>query len=252
MSGHSKWATIKRQKGVADVKRGMVFTKLANAIIIAVREGGGITDPESNFKLRLSVDRARSMNMPKENIERAIERATGAGKDSFNEVLYEGFAPGGAAVIVEAVTDNKLRTTSEVKNIIERNGGTMATPGAVGYLFQQKGEIVVEKNGKSFEDIFMVAAEGGAEDVEDVDGQALVYTEPGQLRKVKDFLSENQITVKDAELTRKPLNTVLIEDPETAKKMLAFMEKLEEMDDVQKVYSNFDIPDTVLEQADLQ
>lgn len=249
MSGHSKWAQIKRQKGAADIKRGQMFTKLANAIIIAVRQGGGITEPEANFKLRLAVDRARSFNMPKENIERAISKARGKLEGvELGEVTYEGFAPGGVAVIVEAVTDNKQRTAAEIKNMFEKRGGTLGTPGAVSYQFKQEGLITVKKNGKSLDDIFLIAADAGAEDVEDADDTVFVYTQSQELRNVKEELLKKGFTVIDAELTRKPLNTVSITDRATAEKTLSFMEKIEELDDVQKVYSNFDISDDLLKQ----
>lgn len=247
MSGHSKWAQIKRQKGVADIKKGQVFTKLAKIITIAVRDGGGIADPETNFKLRLAIDRARTSNMPRENIDRAIERGKGIGdKAGFEEVLYEGFGPGGITIIVEAVSDNKLRTTSEIKNIIEKNGGTLGSPGSVAYQFEQKGLITVKKNGKNFDDIFMIAAECQAEDVEDVDSEVLVYTRPQDLRIIKDKISNKGLVVSEAELIRKPLNTITIDDRQTASKIISFMDKIEEQDDVQKIYSNFDIPDSIL------
>jgi len=249
MSGHSKWAQIKRQKGAADIKRGQIFTKLANGIIIAVRQGGGVADPEANFKLRLAVDRARSFNMPKENIERAISRAKGkSGGVELSEVVYEGFAPGGVAVIVEAVTDNKQRTAAEIKNTFEKSGGTLGTPGAVSYQFKQEGCITIKKDGKSLDDILLIAADAGAEDVEDSDDTACIYTQPQELQHVKEELLEKSFAVSDAELTRRALNTVPISDRATAEKTLSFMEKIEELDDVQKVYSNFDIPDDLLKQ----
>lgn len=247
MSGHSKWAQIKRQKGVNDAKRGQAFTKLAMAITIAVREGGGTTDPDSNFKLRLVVDRARGINMPKENIERAIERGKGMmEKGGLDEVLYEGFGPGGAAFMVEAVTDNKQRTTSEVKNIIEKNGGVMGSQGAVAYQFEQKGLITIGKNGKSFDDVFMIAADAGAEDVEDVGQEVFVYTKPQDLKKVKDQLVTDSLQIKEAELVRKPLTMVNAPDKDTALKIMSFIEKIEESNDVQKVYTNIDIPEELL------
>lgn len=248
MSGHSKWSTIKRQKGAADAKRGQTFTKLANAIIIAVREGGGITDPNSNFKLRLAVDRARAANMPKENIERAIARGSGTGdKTILEEAIYEGFGPYGTAVIVEAATDNKQRTIQGVKNVFDRNGGSLATPGAVGYQFQQKGFITAQKNGKPFDEIFLVAAESGAEDVEDSESNAFVYTKPEDLKRVKDELENNGVNVIDAELIRHALNPVEVSDKDIAQKILSFLEKLEELADVQKVYSNLQISDDILQ-----
>src|SRR3990167_6843005 len=167
MSGHSKWSTIKRQKGAADIKRGATFTKIANAITIAVKQGGGIGDADQNPKLRLAIEAARSANMPKENIERAIQRAKNKGEGELQELMYEGFAPGGVSVLVEAATDNPNRTTSEVKSLFNKSGARFAEPGAVAYMFSQVGEISVSKNGKSIDDIFTVALDAGAEDIED-------------------------------------------------------------------------------------
>ncbi len=246
MSGHSKWSQIKRQKGVVDTKRGAIFTKLAKAITIAVSQGGGVADPNSNFRLRLAIDRARIYNMPKENIERAISRAKAKDASKMEETLYEGFGPGGIAIMVEAVTDNKLRTTSEVKNLIEKNGGTLGTPGSVSYQFQQKGLITVAKNGKTLDDIFMIAEDVGAEDIEDADSIVLVYTSPQDLKKIKDELISSGLEVKEAELTRKPTNFIEVQDKNLAEKIISFMDKVEDMDDVQKIYSNFDIPDSLL------
>lgn len=249
MSGHSKWSTIKRQKGAADAKRGQVFTKLASAITIAVKQGGGISDPAQNFKLRLLIEKARAANMPKDNIERAIERGKGkAGGEAFDEVVYEGFGPGGVALIVEAVTDKKLRTTAEVKSLLEKNGATMGNPGAVSYQFQTKGEISVKKAGKSLDDVFLIAADAGAEDVEDAGEEAIIYTKPEELAKVKDALEQQGCTVLAYELVRKPVTKVAVENVEHVKKFFALVEKIEAHDDVQKVYSNIDIPDTMLQQ----
>ncbi|RJQ24414.1 YebC/PmpR family DNA-binding transcriptional regulator [Candidatus Parcubacteria bacterium] len=253
MSGHSKWAQIKRQKGVADIKRGQAFTKLARAISIAVREGGGVGDPESNFKLRLAIDKARSLNMPKENINRAIERGKGTGEKGvgFEEVIYEGFGPSGTALIIEAVTDNRLRTTSEVKNVLDKNGGSLGIPGSVSYLFSQKGLVTVDKDGKNFDDIFLIALDTGAEDLEDVGSQVLVYTDPVDLNRVREALVVQGLNVPEAELIRKSQNTIPISDKEFAKKILSLMEKIEDLDDVQKVYSNFDIPDQLLKDIEV-
>ncbi|MBI2074885.1 MAG: YebC/PmpR family DNA-binding transcriptional regulator [Candidatus Levybacteria bacterium] len=246
MSGHSKWAQIKRQKGATDAKRGQAFTKLANAITVAVRESGGISDPAQNFKLRLLVEKARAVNMPKENIERAIQRASGkqAG-EGVAEITYEGFGPGKVALMVDAVTDNKQRTTSEVKNILDKNGAVLATPGAVSYQFVQKGLITVKKNGQNADDIFLLAADAGAEDIEEVGDEILVYTKPDQLSKVKEGLTKS-LNIVDAELTRKPMVTVSITNKEIASKILTLMERLESLDDVQKVYANFDITDEII------
>lgn len=237
MSGHSKWSTIKRQKGAADAKRGQAFTKLSNAITLAVKQGGGIADPTSNFKLRLAIDRARSMNMPKDNIERAIDRATATSKTSFDEVVYEGFAPGGIAIIVEAATDNKNRTTSEVKNIIEKNGGTMGNPGSVNYLFSRRGQLIVKKNDISADDIMMVALDAGLEDIEEEDEVFFLYTAPENLMNVKNAIESAGYTIEDAELLYKPLTTIAVDDA-TYEKVESLMSKIEDQDDVQKVYTN--------------
>lgn len=246
MSGHSKWAQIKRQKGVADVKRGALFTKLANAITVAVKQGGGITDSAQNFKLRLVIEKARSINMPKENIERAIERAKGSQNEQMEEVLYEGFGPGGVGIIVEAATDNKMRTGPIVKSTFEKNGGTLGNLGAVSYQFQQKGLITAKKDGKTLDDIFLQAADAGAEDIEDAGDEVLIYTKPEELAFVKENIGSN-LAITDAELTRKPVVTVAIEDKDTAGKVLGLVEKLENLDEVQKVYANFDIPDAYIQ-----
>lgn len=237
MSGHSKWSTIKRQKGAADAKRGQAFTKLSNAITLAVRQGGGVDSPESNFKLRLAIDRARAMNMPKDNIERAIERAKASNKESFDEVVYEGFAPGGVAIIIEAATDNKNRTTSEVKNLIEKNGGTMGNPGSVSYLFARRGELVVTRNGRSVDDIMMTALDAGLEDIEEEDEVFFLYTSPENLMRVKNVIESENYTIENAELVYKPITTITVAD-DVLSKVEEFMNKIEEHDDVQKVYSN--------------
>lgn len=245
MSGHSKWATIKRQKGANDAKRGQLFTKLSKAISMAVSQGGGSIDPNMNPRLRLAVDAARGANMPKENIDRAIQRAVGKQANEMEEVVYEGFGPGGFSIIVEAITDNKQRTTPEIKNKIEKLGGNLGTPGSVSYQFQQKGMISVEKENKSIDELFLIAADAGAEDVEDAGDELLVYTQPEELAKVRDYLTENNFIVKNSELIRKPMSVVELSDAESAKRAVSFTEQLEEMDDVQKVYANFDIPDEI-------
>lgn len=246
MSGHSKWTQIKRQKGALDIKRGQAFTKLANAITIAVHQGGGIADPAQNFKLRLVIEKARQINMPKENIERGIERGLGKGeKGGLEEAVYEGFGPSHVAVIVEAATDNKQRTMSEIRQIFQKFGGSLASVGAVSYQFEQKGLISVKKDGKSTDDIFLLAAEAGASDLEEANNEVLVYTNPDELSKVKDALSKD-LEITDAQLFRKPTALIAIVDKAVAEKLLSFMDKLEELDDVLKVYSNFDIPNELL------
>lgn len=250
MSGHSKWSTIKRQKGVADIKRGQTFTKLANAITIAVKLGGS-GDPESNPRLRVIMDAAKAVNMPKENVQRAIDR--GLGKlpgQTLEEVVYEGFGPAKVAFLVEGVTDNKLRTLQEVKNIFDRSGGSLAGQGSVSYMFDRKGEIKVESKGGSVEDEILELIDLGAEDVEDyIDENIqkyLVYTEATNVSEVSNKITQAGYRVEFQELTFKPNTTIAISDAETAKKVLDFIEKLERSDDVQKVFANFDISDEVM------
>lgn len=248
MSGHSKWSTIKRQKGEVDAKRGQVFTKVGNAITIAVREGGG-GDPASNFKLRLAMDQAKSVNMPKENIQRAIDRGSGkAGGGQLEAVVYEAYGPSKVALVIEATTDNKNRTISEVKSLIERTGGTFVSPGTVSWMFVEEGMIVVPKDGKTFEEIFDMAAEAGAEDVIDAGDLVEVYTKPNTIEAVKKILIEKGLNPTSAEISKKPSTTVQISDVDAAKKILDLMQKLEDLDDVQKVWSNFDISDELLNQ----
>lgn len=240
MSGHSKWSTIKRQKGAADIKRGAAFTKIANAITIAVKKGGGIGDVDQNPKLRLAVEMARSANMPKENIERAIARAKNKGEGELSEVIYEGFAPGGVSVLIEAATDNTNRTTSEIKSLFNKNGASFAQPGAVGYLFNQIGEISISKNYKSIDEIFLSAADLGAEDVEDRGEEVAVYTDVGKLSAVKEGLSSQGFQIISAEISRKPFSTINVSEEEKGK-IIDFLSTLESIDDVQKVYSNISI-----------
>jgi YebC/PmpR family DNA-binding regulatory protein len=247
MSGHSKWSTIKRQKGLNDAKRGQAFTKLSKAITIAVKQGGGIADPDSNFRLRLAVEAARAANMPKDNIERAIQRSSDKQAKALEEVLYEGFGPGGFSVIVEALTDNTQRTVAEVKNIFSKNGGSMGNQGSVQYQFDKKGAITVAKKGKTLDDIFLIAADNQAEDVEDADDDCIVYTKPEDVAKVRTALMNEGLEVRALELIYRPIVISPIADKESADKALAFLDKLESLDDVQKVYANFDIPDELVE-----
>jgi YebC/PmpR family DNA-binding regulatory protein len=238
MSGHSKWAQIKRQKGLNDQKRGKTFTKLANAITIAVKQGGGIGDPSSNFRLRLAIDVAHSSNMPKENIERAIKRASSKDAGDITEVTYEGFAPGGVSVMVEAATDNPMRTTSEVKSIFNKAGSSFGQPGSVSYQFKHVGRIIAQKTGKSFDDIFAIALEQGAEDIEEVGDEVFVYTPLQDLAKVKDALTASEVVVSEAELVREPIMTVEVGEQDKLARIEHFINSLEELDDVQKVYTN--------------
>jgi YebC/PmpR family DNA-binding regulatory protein len=246
MSGHSKWATIKRAKGANDAKRGQLFTKLSKAITIAVRQGGGTTDPAMNFKLRLAIDAARTANMPKDNIDRAIQRASGAQAEQLDEVMYEGFGPGGFSVVVEGLTNNKVRTVAEVKSIFNKNGGSMGAQGSVMYQFEKKAIITVAKGDKSLDDIFLVAADHGADDIEDADTEVLLYTGPDDLAKLRDVLMNEGLEIKGAEFTFRPVVISSIATAEDAEKALNFVEKLEDNEDVQKVYANFDIPDELM------
>jgi YebC/PmpR family DNA-binding regulatory protein len=247
MSGHSKWATIKRAKGANDAKRGQLFTKLSSAITIAIKQGGGSADPDSNFRLRLAIEAARSANMPKDNIDRAIQRASGKQAETLEEATYEGFGPGGFSVVVEAFTDNKLRTVSEVKNIFNKSGGNMGAQGSVMYQFEKKGVITVAKNGMSLDDIFLVAADNGVDDIEEAGDEVLLYTKPDEVTKIKDTVSEGGLDIKTFELTFRPVVNNPITDKASAEKALSFIDKLESLDDVQKVYANFDIPDELIE-----
>jgi YebC/PmpR family DNA-binding regulatory protein len=237
MSGHSKWATIKRQKGVNDAKKGKTFTKLSNAITIAVKQGGGIGDPNSNFRLRLAVDAARAANMPKENVERAIKRASEKNAGEMHEVLYEGFAPGGVSIIIEAATDNPMRTTSEVKNIFNKAGASFGQPGSVSYQFKHIGRIILDKQNKNFDEIFSIVLDEGATDIEEVDNEVFVYTNMHDLTRIKDALTQKGMNVVEADLIREPVMTAMLEEGELTK-LENFISSLEEMDDVQKVYTN--------------
>jgi YebC/PmpR family DNA-binding regulatory protein len=246
MSGHSKWSQIKRKKGAADAKRGQVFTKLIKEITVAARFGGG--DPEGNARLRTAIAAAKAENMPKDNIERAIKKGTGelAGV-TYEEFTYEGYGPGGAAVLVEVLTDNKNRTTAEVRHIFTRSGGNLGEAGSVAWMFHKKGYIVIDKKAADEDKLMELVLDVGAEDIEAGDKEYEVTTDPQKLDAVKKTLDKAGIKYQVAELTMYPQSTVPI-DGKHAEQMLRLMEQLEEHDDVQKVYSNFDIPDSVVEQ----
>lgn len=240
MSGHSKWATIKRQKGVADIRRGLTFTKISNAISVAVKRGGD-TNINSNFRLRLAVEEARANNMPKVTIERAIQRAAGKEGGVVEEVIYEGFAPGGVSVIIEAATDSPQRTASEIKSLFSKEGTSFGRPGSVSYLFLQLGSIIVKKGDKSLDQIFELVSDSGAEDIEDADENVIIYTAPLEVAKVKDKIVEKGLEIVGLELIRKPVVLMPITNKEKLQKTVNFLHKLEELDDVQKVYSNLDV-----------
>ncbi len=238
MSGHSKWKTIKRQKGANDAKRGQAFTKLSMAITLAVKQGGGIGDPNKNFKLRLAVDAARAVNMPKDTIERAIERASGKQQDEMEEVHYEGFGPGGVSVMVDAITDKKQRTTPEIKSLFDKNGGVLGNPGTVAYQFQQVGQIILEKPSMRLDDIFLLAADTGAEDVIQDGEDIVIYTKPEDLSKVSDALQKNNLTVSESAIIQKPTIYKELLTQEEADKFTSFIEKIEDHQDVQNVFHN--------------
>ncbi|MGE3797793.1 MAG: YebC/PmpR family DNA-binding transcriptional regulator [Thermomicrobiales bacterium] len=244
MSGHSKWSTIKRQKGAKDEKRGQLFTKLAREITVAARSG--IPDPESNFRLRIAVQKARAENMPRDNIERAIERAAGtSGADNFDEVSYEGFGPGGVAVVIQALTDNRNRTVGEVRSVLTRAGGTLGESGSVGWMFDSVGSILVTAADTDPEELALVAIDSGAQDVQIDDDVVEIITEVPDLHKVQDALVNAGYDVQSAEPTMRAKTPMEI-DEQTAIKTIRMLEKLEELDDVQQVYSNLEITDDIL------
>jgi YebC/PmpR family DNA-binding regulatory protein len=247
MSGHSKWSTIKRRKGAADAKRGQLFSKLSRAIIVAAREGG--PDPDANLALQNAIEKARAASMPKENIERAIARGAGAGSDgaAFERVTYEGYGPGGVAILVEALTDNRNRTASDVRHVFSKHEGNLGAAGAVAWQFERKGVIVCDAQRVDEEELTLVAADAGAEDVA-LDGSSLqVTTAPEELAAVRAALEGAGIPYESAELTMVAKSTVRLEDETTARKILRLVDALEDSDDVQGVYANFDIPESVLE-----
>lgn len=240
MSGHSKWETIKRQKGANDAKRGVVFTKLGNAIAIAARSG---TDPDTNFALRLAIDKARAANMPSSNIDRAIQRVADKSAAQLQELMYEAYGPGGIAIIVEAASDNVNRTFPEVRTAITKHGGSMAEKGAVAFQFERKGVIRVNATG---DDVMMQALEAGADDVQEESGESIIYTDPKELAKVRNNLREAGVEIADAGLSFVPNNIVKIEDATTAGKIMRMMDALDDVDDVTNTHVNFDIPEELL------
>jgi YebC/PmpR family DNA-binding regulatory protein len=241
MSGHSKWETIKRQKGANDAKRGVLFTKLGNAIAVAAKGGA---DPDMNFALRLAVDRAKASNMPTANIQRSIDRGSGKlGGAQIQEVMYEGYGPGGVAILVECATDNLNRTYPEVKLAFSKNGGNIAEKGAVAFQFDRKGMIRVAGNG---DDLLLQVLDAGAEDMAEEGEESIVYTDPKELAKVRDALKAASVEILEAQLTYVPNNVVRVEDPATAAKIMKIMDALDDLDDVTATHTNFDIPEELL------
>ena len=246
MSGHSKWSKVKRFKGAIDAKRGKIFSKLSKEISIAAKTGGG--DPNGNPRLRSAVQAARAQSMPNDNIERAIKRGTGEGNEAthFDEIVYEGYAPGGVAVIVEAATDNKNRTAAEIRSIFTRNNGNLGASGSVSYMFHKKGQIIVRRDSIDEERIFELALNAGAEELTTEEDQYLITTSHDQLYAVAEALKQAGVTTDGQKFTFIPDTTVPVADETVARQVLRLCDELEDDDDVQNVYSNLDIPDELL------
>jgi YebC/PmpR family DNA-binding regulatory protein len=251
MSGHSKWAQIKRQKGVNDARRGQLFTRLGREIIVAVREGGG-GDPNANFRLRKALDAARAANMPMDNIDRTIKRALGGGEGTqLEDITYEGYTPGGAAVMVQAMTDNRNRTAAEVRNVFSKNGGNLGENGCVDWIFEMRGVIEIELDGRDPDELSLEAIDAGAEDAEpytEGDETLTVYTMASEMETVRTALEAQKFTIVSAETTLIPKTTVDLDEKATTQ-AIRMIERLEELDDVQGVYTNAEFNDAALAQA---
>ena len=247
MSGHSKWSSIKHGKAVTDARRGKLFTRLARELIAATRQGGG--NPDSNFRLRMAVQRAKDSNMPADNIEKAIKRATGEGADQvqMSEVTYEGYGPGGTAIMLQALTDNRNRTVSDIRSTLSKAGGNMAEAGSVAWQFQQRGVITLEVDPEQAEELTLIAIDAGADDFETFDSFLNIYSAPDSLESVRKTLVEHDAPIKSTELSMMP-NSTLPLDEKAAASVLRLLDQLEELDDVQRVFSNADFPDEALEQ----
>jgi YebC/PmpR family DNA-binding regulatory protein len=247
MSGHSKWAQIRRSKGVNDSRRGQLFTRLGREIVVAVREGGG-GDPDANFRLRMAVQHARDANMPMDNIDRTIKRASGGAEDlNLEEITYEGYGPGGTAIVVQTLTDNRNRTVAEVRNAFNRNAGNMGENGCVDWLFENKGVIEVELEGHDPDELGLEAIDLGADDAEPVgadDTTLTIYTDPSEMEKVRQGLEERKYKVVKAETTMVPKTRTELADEKVAHQAIRLIEKLEDLDDVQNVYTNADFPES--------
>lgn len=249
MSGHSKWHQIRRQKGVNDAKRGQIFTRLGREIVVAVREGGG-GDPDANFRLRMAIQRARAANMPMDNIERTIKRAVGGGEGSnLEEIQYEGYAPGGAAILIHAMTDNRNRTAAEVRSVFNKNGGNLGESGCVDWIFEQKGIIELSLDGQDPEELTLTAIDAGAEDVDtpgEGDEALTLYTDPSQLESVRVALEAKKLVIARAESTLVPKTKIDLNEKD-AMATLRMMDRLEDLDDIQNVFTNAEIADEVAE-----
>lgn len=247
MSGHSKWSSIKHKKGAADAKRGQLFSKLSKAIIVAAKHGGG--DPANNLALQNAIEKAKSYSMPKDNIDRAIAKGSGADADAdaYETITYEGYGPEGVAVIVEALTDNRNRTAADVRHLFSKHGGNLGTDGSVAWQFERRGVVVVSADGVDEEELLLVAADGGADDIEQDGSVFQVTSAPESLAAVRQAIEAGGFTVDSAELMLVPKTTVAVEDEGKARQVMRLVDALEENDDVQDVYANFDIPERVLE-----
>ena len=247
MSGHSKWSSIKHKKGAADIKRGKLFSKLSRAIIVAAREGGG--DPDGNLALQNAVEKARSYSMPKDNIERAIAKGAGAGEggQAFETVVYEGYGSGGVAIIAEALTENRNRTAADVRHTFAKYGGNLGTDGSVAWMFERRGVVLVPAEGVDEDTLMLAAAEGGADDVAGDGSIFEVTSAPEALREVRQAIEDAGFAIESAELTMLPKTTVELTEESAARTLVKLVEALEELDDVQEVYANFDIPEAILE-----
>ena len=248
IAGHSKWSNIKRRKAKVDAQKGKIFTKLAREIIVAAKEGGA--DQETNFRLRLAVQKAREANMPNDNINRAIQRGSGEGDTlKLEELYYEGYGPGGVAVLLGIMTDNRNRTAGEIRHIFSRRGGNMGESGCVAWMFERKGYLGLEKEEKlpTEDDLMLIALEAGAEDFKDEDSSYAIITSPEDYEKVKDELKKQGLALATTEITMLPTSTVRIEGAAEATEVLALLEDLEEHDEVQNVYANFDIPEEIMQ-----
>jgi len=246
VSGHSKWSTIKRKKGAVDAKRGRIFTRLIKEITVAARMGGG--DPDGNPRLRAAIASAKTENMPKDNIERAIKKGTGELEGAvYEEITYEGYGPGGVAILVDCMTDNKNRTVADIRHFFSKNGGNLGESGCVSWMFDKKGTIVIDKEAIDEEELMDKALEAGAEDVVEEDNVFQVETSPDDFEAVREALEADGLEFIEASVAMVPQNTVDITDEKTARQILKLLESLEDHDDVQNVYANFDIPDDIME-----
>ena len=245
MSGHSHWAGIKHKKAAVDAKRGKTWSKLARMIIVAAKAGGG--DPSANLSLRYAIDKAKAANMPKDTIEKAIKKGTGEIEGAhFEEVLYEGYGPGGVAIMLEVLTDNRNRTTPEIKRLFERHGGSMGTSGSVAWMFNKKGLITVDTTKANEDELLEIALAAGADDMENTGRVYEITCQPGAYEQLKKNLKEKDIPMEVAEISMIPQGTIPVSEPATARKIISLMEALEDHDDVQNTFSNFDIPDEVI------